>query len=132
MDFSFDNQENYLLLNPSSQEEIEQAQAYILQTCKGRREIAELNFFLQQRGIDTVLTVFQMCLIHTNHLAFASHYAMKSIDYYIETLHHIYHNHPPMISSTTPDIKKCLRPSSRDAVIYTYKKTICHLLPIRT
>ena len=69
--------------------------------------------FILLRGIETISNVFNYMLFSTKNLAIVECYAEKSMFYYIE-----------FISQISEDQHAFLQFSSRDAVIYVYKKTI--------
>ena len=65
------------------------------------------------RGLDTITHVFIMLLYYTQHLETAFTYSQKSLYLYIE-----------FIEQIAFDKNSFLQLSSKDAVIYVYKKTL--------
>ena len=69
--------------------------------------------FIIIRGLDTITHVFIMLLYYTQHLETAYTYSQKSLYLYIE-----------FIEQIAFDKNSFLQLSSKDAVIYVYKKTL--------
>jgi hypothetical protein len=77
------------------------------------------KFWIATRGLNSIITIFQMLLIHTKNLDLSYYHANKSLYLYVE-----------FISQLSFDDNTLLKLSSRDAVLYLYKKTIFSLLKI--
>ena len=78
----------------------------------------KLSSFIIIRGLDTITHVFIMLLYYTQHLETAYTYSQKSLYLYIE-----------FIEQIAFDTNSFLQLSSKDAVIYVYKKTIYEIKP---
>jgi len=76
----------------------------------------ECSEYIMNRGLDTITHVFITILYHTNNHEIVYYYTQKSIYLYIE-----------FINQISELDKHFLKLTSRDAVIYVYKKTIFEL-----
>ena len=74
------------------------------------------KIWIATRGLNSIITIFQVLLIHTKNLEFSYYHANKSLYLYVE-----------FISQLSFDDNTILKLSSRDAVLYLYKKTIFSL-----
>ena len=74
--------------------------------------------FIIIRGLDTITHVFIMMLYYTQHLETVYNYSKKALYLYIE-----------FIEQITFDNNSFLQLSSKDAVIYVYKKTLYEINP---
>ena len=74
--------------------------------------------FIIIRGLDTITHVFIMLLYYTQHLETVYIYSQKSLYLYIE-----------FIDQIAFDSNSFLQLSSKDAVIYVYKKTLYEIKP---
>lgn len=72
--------------------------------------------YIMNRGLDTITHVFITILYHTNNKEIVYYYTQKSIYLYIE-----------FVNQISEIDKHFLKLTSRDAVIYVYKKTIFEL-----
>jgi len=87
---------------------------FILDNIKIKKR--EYAVFIINRGLDTVTHVFTNVLYHTRNLGLAFLHSQKSFFFYVE-----------FISQISEVEKLFLQLSSRDAMIYVYKKTIFEL-----
>ena len=78
----------------------------------------KLSPFIIIRGLDTITHVFIMLLYYTQHLETVYAYSQKSLYLYIE-----------FIDQIAFDSNSFLQLSSKDAVIYVYKKTLYEIKP---
>ena len=78
----------------------------------------KMSPFIVSRGLDTISHVFIMLLYYTQHLETVYTYSEKSLYLYIE-----------FIEQIAFDSNSFLRLSSKDAVIYVYKKTLYEIKP---
>lgn len=69
--------------------------------------------FIFERGVSTLLHVFTITLYHTNNLDLAIYHAQKAFYFYIE-----------FIEQIADDNVTFLKLSSKDAVLFVYKRTI--------
>lgn len=69
--------------------------------------------FILMRGLDTITHVFKYILLYTRNLEAAFYHAERSIYYYLE-----------FISQVTEQKNAFLQLSTKDAILYVYKKTI--------
>jgi hypothetical protein len=74
------------------------------------------NTFIVVRGLDTLTNVFKLILLSTKNIDYVCCYTQKAFYYYVE-----------FICQTSEMEKLFLQMTSRDAVIYVYKKTICDI-----
>lgn len=74
------------------------------------------NPFIVVRGLDTLTNVFKLILLSTKNIDYVCCYTQKAFYYYVE-----------FICQTSEMEKLFLQMTSRDAVIYVYKKTICDI-----
>ena len=74
------------------------------------------NSFIVVRGLDTLTNVFKLILLSTKNIDYVCCYTQKAFYYYVE-----------FICQTSEMEKLFLQMTSRDAVIYVYKKTICDI-----
>jgi hypothetical protein len=74
------------------------------------------NSFIVVRGLDTLTNVFKLILLSTKNMDYVCCYTQKAFYYYVE-----------FICQTSEMEKLFLQMTSRDAVIYVYKKTICDI-----
>jgi hypothetical protein len=72
--------------------------------------------FLIERGLDTIINVFKIVLLHTRNFNASYFYSEKAVYLYVE-----------FIEQITKDEHKYLKLSSRDAMLYVYKKSIYEL-----
>lgn len=73
----------------------------------------QLAKFILIRGVDTLYQVFLQLLYYTNNPSLVLYHCQKSFYFYIE-----------FVCQITQDDKSFLQLSSKDAVLYVYKKTI--------
>ena len=78
----------------------------------------KMSPFIVSRGLDTITHVFIMILYYTQNLETAYTYSQKSLYLYIE-----------FIEQIGFDANSFLQLSSKDAVIYVYKKTLYEIKP---
>lgn len=78
----------------------------------------KMSSFIVSRGLDTITHVFIMILYYTQNLETAYTYSQKSLYLYIE-----------FIEQIGFDANSFLQLSSKDAVIYVYKKTLYEIKP---
>ena len=74
------------------------------------------DIFIINRGLDTLTYVFKFVLLYTKNLDYVCCYTQKAFYYYVE-----------FICQTSEMEKLFLQMTSRDAVTYVYKKTICEI-----
>lgn len=74
------------------------------------------DLFIINRGLDTLTYVFKFILLYTKNLDYVCCYTQKAFYYYVE-----------FICQTSEMEKLFLQMTSRDAVTYVYKKTICEI-----
>ncbi len=74
------------------------------------------DMFIINRGLDTLTYVFKFVILYTKNLEYVYCYTQKAFYYYVE-----------FICQTSEMEKLFLQMTSRDAVTYVYKKTICEL-----
>lgn len=74
------------------------------------------DLFIINRGLDTLTYVFKFVLLYTKNLDYVCCYTQKAFYYYVE-----------FICQTSEMEKLFLQMTSRDAVTYVYKKTICEI-----
>lgn len=84
---------------------------YIRENIKLRK--SNFSQFLIIRGLDTIVNVFTSILFNTNNLEMAYFHSQKAFYFYVE-----------FVGQISEDEKMFLQLSSRDAVMYVYKKTI--------
>jgi len=118
--------ENYFLLNKSDNynktlnvsvyEIIEKYSEIIIEYYNfviEKIEKQEISKYIFIRGLETITHIFNIILYYTKNLDLTCFYCQKSFYLYIE-----------FISQICEDDKKFLKLTSRDAIIYVYKKTI--------
>ena len=74
------------------------------------------DMFIINRGLDTLTYVYKFILFYTKNLDYVCCYTQKAFYYYVE-----------FICQTSEMEKLFLQMTSRDAVTYVYKKTICEI-----
>lgn len=74
------------------------------------------DIFIINRGLDTLTYVFKFVMLYTKNLEYVYCYTQKAFYYYVE-----------FICQTSEMEKLFLQMTSRDAVTYVYKKTICEI-----
>ena len=74
--------------------------------------------FIVLRGLETMTHVFNYILFSTKNLDVTQTFSEKSMSYYVEFISQISKLSSPISQQTFPPI------TSRDAVVYVYKKTI--------
>ena len=120
-EYSLTNPENYKKeLNTSSKEVINKYKSIIIEYLKEinkyfleKKPNLNLYKFLLIRGLDTINHIFTHILIYTKNLSIAHIHSQKAVYYYLEFINQIYQ-----------DKNIFLQLTSREAVIYVYKKTI--------
>ena len=83
---------------------------------KDKIKYKKYDDFVLIRGLDTLTYVFKNIMLYTKNLDYVCCYTQKAFYYYIE-----------FISQTSEIERLFLQMTSRDAVIYVYKKTICEI-----
>ena len=83
---------------------------------KDKIKYKKCDYFVIIRGLDTLTYVFKIIMLYTKNLEYVCCYTQKAFYYYIE-----------FITQTSEMERLFLQMTSRDAVIYVYKKTICEI-----
>jgi len=109
--YSLYNSENYNSTISNSIEEIQNIYNMLLAEYGKLNQPQSYNFIIG-RGIDTISHVFIMMLFYSKNLNMSYYHSQKAFYYYIE-----------FIGQITGDTN-CLQLSSKDAMMFVYKKTI--------
>lgn len=83
---------------------------------KDKIKYKKCDIFVIIRGLDTLTNVFKIIMLYTKNIDYVCCYTQKAFYYYIE-----------FITQTSEMERLFLQMTSRDAVIYVYKKTICEI-----
>jgi hypothetical protein len=87
---------------------------FVFESIKNKKP--NLITFIMIRGLDTITNVFLALLYYTKNIDIVNYYSQKAVYFYVE-----------FTCQMSEEDKTYLRLSSKDAVIYVYKKTIFEL-----
>jgi hypothetical protein len=119
LNYSLHNSENYKKeLDADISEVVEKLSKIFIEYYKFIRENLKVkkrdySIFIINRGLDTIINVFNYILFYTKNLDITYFHCQKSFYFYVE-----------FVGQISEDEKMFLQLTSRDATTYVYKKTI--------